>query len=73
MAGDKCMKVVENQKEAIGYEHAFVRAKAIKGLIEVCSCVIIYCFLFYVLYFVLLVVAGDWWICLLSSRMVMLI
>ena len=41
--------------------------------IEVCSCVIIYCFLFYVLYFVLLVVAGDWWICLLSGRMVMLI
>lgn len=34
VAGDKCMKVVENQKEAIGYEHAFVRAKAIKGLIE---------------------------------------
>jgi len=41
--------------------------------IEVCLCVIIYCFLFYVLYFVVLVVAGDWWICLLSGRMVMLI
>ena len=41
--------------------------------IEVCLCVIIYCFLFYGLYFVLLVVAGDWWICLLSGRTVMLI
>ena len=41
--------------------------------IEVCLCVMIYCFLFYVLYFVLLIVAGDWWICLLSGKMVMLI
>ena len=31
--------------------------------IEVCSCLIIYCFLFYVLYFVLSIVTGGWWIC----------
>ena len=41
--------------------------------IEVCSCLIIYCFLFYVLYFVLSIVTGDWWICPLSGRMVILI
>ena len=41
--------------------------------IEVCSCLIIYCFLFYVLYFVLSIVTGDRWIFPLSGTMVMLI
>ena len=44
-----------------------------KVKIEVCSCLIIYCFLFYALYFVLSIVTGDWWICPLSGRMVILI
>ena len=41
--------------------------------IEVCSCLIICCFLFYVLYFVLSIVIGGWWICPLCDRMVILI
>nr|KYP37522.1 hypothetical protein KK1_041275 [Cajanus cajan] len=34
VAADKCMKVVENQEQARDYEAQFVRAKALKGLIE---------------------------------------
>ena len=44
-----------------------------KVKIEVCSCLIICCFLFYVLYFVLSIVIGGWWICPLCDRMVMFI
>ncbi|KAL2336579.1 hypothetical protein Fmac_011025 [Flemingia macrophylla] len=33
-AADKCMKVVENQEQVRDYEAQFVRAKALKGLIE---------------------------------------